>query len=164
MTSRAGPDAATVSDTGDSNAGGDNSQRLDKWLWCARFFKTRSLAAKFIGKSGVRLARPQGPNAGGVQRVVKPGFSVRPGDELAFAVHERLFVIAVKALAERRGPATEARTLYEDNAPRENASAPAGEQRAAPPAAASPKRAPGAGRPTKKDRRAMESLGAAGRR
>ncbi|MGF1545475.1 MAG: RNA-binding S4 domain-containing protein [Parvularculaceae bacterium] len=124
---------------------GDAAQRIDKWLWCARFFKTRSLAAKFVVEGGVRVTR-----GGDTTRIGKPSFLVRPRDAVSFAVGARLFVVEVERCASRRGPAPEARTLYVDRSP------PAEPRPAArrPPSSG---RAPGAGRPTKKDRRALDA-------
>ncbi len=81
--------------------------RADVWLWRARFFKTRSLAARIIEEGGVRLAR--GPSRSPLD---KPGRSVRPGDVLTFAQGPRFLAVKVEALGERRGPAPEARGLY----------------------------------------------------
>lgn len=87
---------------------GTGRLRLDKWLWHARFFKTRSLAARFI--EGARL-RIDG-------RVIdKAAAAVVPGATLTFALHDRIRVVRVVALGTRRGPATEARGLYEDLSP-----------------------------------------------
>jgi len=80
-------------------------QRLDRWLWCARFFKTRALAAKFAGQRKVRINRLP---------TDKPHARVRPGDVLTFGMGPSVRVIRVAALGERRGPAAEARGLYED--------------------------------------------------
>jgi ribosomal 50S subunit-recycling heat shock protein len=91
----------------------DEACRLDVWLWRARFFKTRALAARFLDDGRVRLTRPGTPE----MRVDKASRAVRPGDGLVFAIGGRLFSITVQALGERRGPATEARTLYCDAAP-----------------------------------------------
>ncbi len=79
--------------------------RLDKWLWQARFFKTRSLAAAVANKGKVRINR---------MLVTKSHYKVRPGDVLTFAQGYDIRVIRVIALGERRGPAPEARMLYED--------------------------------------------------
>ncbi|MFN3274654.1 MAG: RNA-binding S4 domain-containing protein [Paracoccus sp. (in: a-proteobacteria)] len=79
--------------------------RLDKWLYQARVFKTRGLAAERIGKGGIRLNG---------QRSSKPGKLVRIGDELVISVHGHVRVLRVTALGERRGPACEAQTLYQD--------------------------------------------------
>ena len=81
--------------------------RADVWLWRARFFKTRSLAARFIEDGRVRLSRPNGE-----ARLDKPSRTVRPGDGLVFAQGGRLVAVRVENLGERRGPAVEARSLY----------------------------------------------------
>ncbi len=89
-----------MSETGDTC-------RVDVWLWRARFFKTRSLAARIIEQGGVRLSR------GGARTPLdKPSRSVRCGDVLTFAQGPRWLAVRVDALGVRRGPATEARTLY----------------------------------------------------
>lgn len=83
------------------------SCRADVWLWRARFFKTRSLAAKFLDEGRVRLTR------GGIEtRLDKPARPVKVGDELVFALGGRLIAVRVEGLGERRGPASEARELY----------------------------------------------------
>jgi ribosome-associated heat shock protein Hsp15 len=79
--------------------------RLDKWLWHARFFKTRGLAALAVAEGVVRV------NA---KRVVKPATSVSVGDGLTFVTGGRVQVVRILALGARRGPAAEARGLYED--------------------------------------------------
>jgi ribosome-associated heat shock protein Hsp15 len=117
------------------------SQRLDKWLWHARFFKTRTLAAKLCTAGHVR----SGGNA-----VTKAHHLVRVGDVLTFAQGRYVRVIKVLALGTRRGPAPEARSLYEDLKP------PATSQ--AMPASAAGYRPSGSGRPTKKERRRIDHL------
>lgn len=86
--------------SGDGTAGGI---RLDKWLWQARFFKSRSLATRICAGGKVRVD--------GVA-VRKPHFIVRVGTVLTFAQAREIRVVRIEALGERRGPATEARTLY----------------------------------------------------
>lgn len=81
--------------------------RLDVWLWRARFFKTRALAADFVGAGGLRLAR-----AGAARRLEKPGEAVGAGDLLTFAPRGDLLTLRIEAVGERRGPAPEARALY----------------------------------------------------
>jgi ribosomal 50S subunit-recycling heat shock protein len=81
--------------------------RADVWLWRARFFKTRSLAAKFVDEGRVRLTR-----AGQESRLDKCARPVKVGDALVFALGGRLVAVTVQALGERRGPPAEARTLY----------------------------------------------------
>jgi ribosome-associated heat shock protein Hsp15 len=79
--------------------------RLDKWLWQARIFKSRSLATRFIEKSRCRIDG----------RVVdKPHAAVAPGMVLTFALGPRVRVVRIVALGERRGPAPEARALYDE--------------------------------------------------
>jgi len=113
--------------------------RLDKWLWFARFLKSRTLAAALCGEGKLRLSG----------RVIsKPSQTVRVGDVLTFPLHDHVRVIEVKALGVRRGPAEEARTLYEDLSP------PVPKPRGAAPDQGA--RDPGAGRPTKSDRRAID--------
>ncbi|WP_421932823.1 S4 domain-containing protein [Phenylobacterium sp.] len=81
--------------------------RADVWLWRARFFKTRSLAAKFLDEGKVRLTR-----AGAETRIDKCARPVKIGDQLVFAVGGRLIAVSVEGLGERRGPPAEARGLY----------------------------------------------------
>lgn len=122
-------------------ASGGAALRVDKWLWHARFLKTRSLASRHVAAAGVRVNGT---------RTVKPAANVRAGDVLTFALNDHVRVIKVLALGVRRGPAPEAQALYEDLSP-------------PPPRAAAdrfapqvPTRDPGAGRPTKRDRRAID--------
>lgn len=82
--------------------------RLDKWLWQARFCKTRGVAARLVAAGAVRV------NA---VRVLKPAHPVRVGDGLSFAQGDVVRVLRVRALGARRGPAPEARALYEELAP-----------------------------------------------
>lgn len=79
--------------------------RLDKWLWQARFLKSRSLAAALVTEGRVRVNG---------ERAVKPARLIAPGDVLTFAQAGRIRVVRVLATGERRGPATEAQTLYAD--------------------------------------------------
>lgn len=117
--------------------------RIDKWLWHARLFKSRTLAAKRVGAGGVRVNR---------KLIKKANHPVQPGDVLTFPLGPHVRVIEIVALGERRGPAVEARQLYVDLDP-PLPRAPSGKT----PATAGG-RDPGAGRPTKKDRRAVERL------
>jgi ribosome-associated heat shock protein Hsp15 len=82
----------------------DDNVRVDKWLWAARFFKTRSLATEAVdgGKVDVNGAR------------VKPAKLIGPGDEVRVRVGPTLYVVHVKDTAERRGPASAARELYDE--------------------------------------------------
>ncbi len=83
--------------------------RADLWLWRARFFKTRSLACRFVEEGRVRLTR-----AGQESRLDKPSRALKPGDGLVFALGGRVVAVRVEALGERRGPAAEARALYSE--------------------------------------------------
>src|ERR1700758_4070354 len=85
----------------------EDACRIDVWLWRARFFKTRSLAARIVEEGGVRLRRAQSGAP-----VDKPSRPVRCGDVLTFAQGQRWVAVRVEALGERRGPATEAQELY----------------------------------------------------
>lgn len=82
--------------------------RLDKWLWAARFFKTRELAAEVIDSGHLRING---------QRCRKPGHAVLVGDVLTFSQERCVRVIRVLELDGIRGPATHAQTLYQDLAP-----------------------------------------------
>ena len=113
--------------------------RVDKWLWHARFFKSRTLAAKLAGSGKLRVNR-------GIVR--KPGTTVKPGDVLTFAKGHDIRVIEIVALGKRRGPASEAQTLYKDlSLPQPKTKTP--------PAVDRPR---GAGRPAKEQRRAIDRL------
>ena len=79
--------------------------RIDKWLWQARFFKTRSLATHFVEKSRCRIDG---------RATDKPHAVVAPGMVLTFALGPRVRVVKIVALGERRGPATEAQSLYDE--------------------------------------------------
>ena len=79
--------------------------RIDKWLWQARFFKTRGLAATLVSGGQLRL---NGVKTG------KPGHAVAPGDVLTFPQAGDIRVIRIIACGTRRGPASEAQTLYDD--------------------------------------------------
>jgi ribosome-associated heat shock protein Hsp15 len=92
---------------GGAPAVADESLRVDLWLWRARFFKTRALAAAKADEGRIRLTR-----AGEGSRIDKASRAVRPGDELIFAVGLRIFAVRVLALGLRRGPPEEARALY----------------------------------------------------
>ncbi|MEM1353076.1 MAG: RNA-binding S4 domain-containing protein [Pseudomonadota bacterium] len=112
--------------------------RLDKWLWHARFFKTRSLAASVVASGVVRV------NA---VHVKKRSTLISAGDVLTFPQGNGVRVIRVDALGVRRGPATEAQALYCDLAPVKQQV-----EENAPP---NP-RFEGKGRPTKRDRRTLD--------
>lgn len=80
--------------------------RLDKWLWVARFYKTRSLAADAVQGGAVRLHGER----------CKPAHALRPGDVLDIRIGLQVTSVVVQALDDRRGPAPQARLLYEETA------------------------------------------------
>ena len=118
--------------------------RVDKWLWAARFYKTRSLAQQAIAAGRVKLNDAR----------IKPAHELKAGDALAIRVGDFEWQITVKALSDKRGPADVARQLYEESA----ASRTERERRqdlrrwGAEPASALK------GRPTKRDRRRIEDF------
>lgn len=123
-----------------TTASGDGSQRLDKWLWFVRVIKSRTQAAGLVTDGRVRLNR---------LRVDKPSQVVRPGDVVTVTVRGHVRVLKVVAAGSRRGPPSEARTLFEDLTP--------------PPVPTSSGsvsgiRDAGQGRPTKKERRQTDRL------
>ncbi len=118
------------------------SIRADKWLWYARFFKTRTLASKVCASGQLRLSG---------SLVAKAHQKVKVGDVLTFPQGRHIRVIKVIALGSRRGPASEAQGLYEDLKP------PTAETRLPRDTRVAPRDA-GSGRPTKKDRRALGRL------
>ncbi len=107
--------------------------RIDKWLWYARFFKTRSAATKLVAGGHVRVNS---------DKISKPAHAVGEGDTLTFPQANRIRVVRLLTIGARRGPAPEAAGLYDDLTP---------EQKIVPP----PVKTEGKGRPTKKDRRDM---------
>ena|SRR5947209_4868370 len=111
----------------------EGRQRLDKWLWYARLAKTRTLAQKLAMSGQVRINR---------DRTESASHPVKTGDVLTVALPGGVRVLKITATGERRGPAIEARLLYEDLTP------------------PSPPRMPneiaGGSRPTKRDRRSLE--------
>jgi len=119
-------------------AEGSTKLRLDKWLWHARFFKTRSLAAARVQAGSVRVNG---------QQVQKRATQIIAGDVLTFAMGDDVRVIQIDAIGTRRGPAPEAQTLYTDLSP---------------PVPKSKEKQPenpafeGKGRPSKRDRRVLD--------
>jgi len=118
--------------------------RIDKWLWAARFFKTRSLAQHAVAGGRVKLGGDR----------IKPAHAVKPGDALSVRIEEIEWQVIVRGLSERRGPAPEAKKLYEESAAslaerqrlldlRRWGTEPASRLK---------------GRPTKRDRRLLEKL------
>ena len=119
--------------------------RIDKWLWAARFFKTRSQASAAVegGKIHVNGQR------------VKPAKDVRAGDEVDIHVGQSRWTVIVRAIGERRGPAAEAQQLYEetaDSVTRREREREARRLKVEPSLGLH-------GRPTKRDRRRLDKLG-----
>lgn len=124
---------------------GDSARvRIDKWLWAARFFKTRGLAQQAVEAGRVML---------GGERT-KPARELKAGDELAIRIGEYEWAVTVRGLSDRRGPAEQARALYsesEESRLRREALAATRRVQSNPAAGIQ-------GRPTKRDRRALERL------
>ena len=123
----------------------DEPLRIDKWLWYARFFKSRALASRMVSSGRLRING---------ESISKPHRHVLPEQVLVFPQGEVIRTIKVLALATRRGPASEAQSLYEDLDPpqprmssKDKLTAPDFEVREK-----------GSGRPTKKDRRRSDAL------
>lgn len=81
------------------------TQRIDRWLWFARFVKTRALAQRLVSGGKVRVNH---------SKLTKPSQTVSPGDIVSFMVHNRIHAVRVLEIGTRRGPAPEARQLYAD--------------------------------------------------
>ncbi|MEM5502570.1 RNA-binding S4 domain-containing protein [Ahrensia kielensis] len=117
--------------------------RLDKWLFFARVIKSRTLAAKFVSSGHVRVNG---------EKTTQPSQNVKPDDVLTISLEHNIKIYRIIDCGMRRGPAPEAQQLYEDNSP--------------PPlkkpdtkfAGLAARRDPGAGRPTKKERRELDRL------
>lgn len=82
-------------------------QRADIWLWHARFFKTRGLATAYVSKKGLRITRH-----GETRKTTKPAAKILSGDILTFYQARNIRTVEVTGFTERRGPASEAQTLY----------------------------------------------------
>ena len=119
--------------------------RLDKWLWAARFYKTRSLSAEEIDKGRVRLNG----------QLAKPSRDVKPGDVLEIRSGPVLRTVVVRALSGVRGPAPVAALLYEETAESIGLRVAAAELRRLAP---EPAQSLSQGRPTKRDRRDLDQL------
>jgi ribosome-associated heat shock protein Hsp15 len=118
--------------------------RIDKWLWAARFFKTRSLASEAVQGGRVQVEGTR----------VKPARDVRIGEVVAVTVGEVTTTVVVRGLSDRRGPAPQAALLYEETAESRLARERGREERRLAPT-------PGAdltGRPAKRDRRRIEAM------
>lgn len=155
-------DAAAESSTSvEPRAAASGSQRVDKWLWYVRAAKSRTLASGLVEAGKVRINRA---------RIVKPSATVAAGDVVTVAAGARVRVLKVVAPGVRRGPPSEAQTLFEDLTP----SATQAGRKAGPSGASTdqtgreaeeagalsavPRREAGAGRPTKRERRQLDRL------
>ena len=121
----------------------EGRQRLDKWLFFARVVKSRSLGAKLADSGRVRINRDKATQAAD---------QVKPGDVLTMTLDRRILVYRVLDPGVRRGPAEEARTLYEDLSP------PPTPKDSSVPNAIPALREAGSGRPTKRERRELDKL------
>ena len=122
-----------------------NSMRLDKWLWSARFYKTRSLAAEEIGKGRVQV---NGAAA-------KPSRDIRPGDRITLQQAYLRKEVVVQSLSMQRGPASQAQQLFEETQASLQAREQAAEQRRLAP---EPAQTLTQGRPTNRDRRDLQQV------
>lgn len=122
-----------------------NSMRLDKWLWSARFYKTRSLAAEEIGKGRVQV---NGAAA-------KPSRDIRPGDRITLQQTYLRKEVVVQSLSMQRSPASQAQQLFEETQASLQARKQAAEQRRLAP---EPAQTLTQGRPTKRDRRDLQQV------
>ena len=119
--------------------------RIDKWLWAARFFKTRAMASQAVDSGRVQINGAR----------VKPAKEIRAGDTLAISIGPMKWLVVVRGLADKRGPASVAQQLYEETEASRTAREALREQ-------AGLAVEPGAairGRPTKRDRRRMDRFG-----
>lgn len=127
----------------------DLKVRLDKWLWAARFFKTRRLALEACDAGHIKLGEQQ----------LKPGRTLNVGDRLSILKEGLRYEVVIRALSLRRGPASVATTLYEESDESKLArEAEIARRKAAAQSGPMPK-----GRPTKRDRRALIHYFAKGR-
>lgn len=123
---------------------GLGTQRLDKWLWFARIAKSRTLAASLVAGGKMRVNRV---------KATKPSQTIKVGDVITSGAQKGVRILRVSALGARRGPAAEARTLYDELTP----AAPDTKAAAHAPLA-SGERLRGSGRPTKRERRLTDRL------
>jgi ribosome-associated heat shock protein Hsp15 len=114
---------------------GDDRQRIDKWLWFARIAKSRTLAQKLVMAGSVRINR---------EKYVSASYPVKVGDTLTIALESGVRVLRILSPGTRRGPAPEARGLYDDLSP--------------PPPPKAEAITDAGGRPTKRDRRTLTAL------
>lgn len=123
----------------------DERMRIDKWLWVARFFKTRSLAATAIASHKIRCNGDH----------VKLARDLKVGDELEITIGQTVFVVIVQGMAEQRRPAPEARLLYQETPESEARRLRDQELKKLAPVPGSDLK----GRPTKRERRMIRRIG-----
>ena len=121
--------------------------RIDKWLWAARFYKTRTLSADEVGRGRVQVNGQD----------VKPAREVKPGDTIRMRHGETIRTVVVRGISQMRGSAPIAQTLYEETADSEAARTLAAEQRRLAP---EPGLGQDHGRPTKRERRDLDQVNA----
>lgn len=141
---------AASADEDRTDAASASGQRLDKWLWFARVVKSRTQAAGLVTSGKVRVNRA---------KVDKPAHGLKPGDVVTVSVGRKIRILKVVAAGVRRGPASEAQGLFEEVMPAVAAPVAGAQSRSRVdrPATAQPaEREPGAGRPTKRDRRLID--------
>lgn len=126
-----------------SGGPGESGQRLDKWLWFARLTKSRTTAAAEVTGGKIKVNRVT---------VTKASHTIKPGDVITSRISKNIRVLRVVAPGTRRGPAPEARLLYEDLSP------PPPPRSEAAPTSAWAERASGSGRPTKRERRKIDAF------
>ncbi|AJG18631.1 RNA-binding S4 domain-containing protein [Cupriavidus basilensis] len=122
----------------------DARLRIDKWLWCARFFKTRSLAAEAVDRGKVQVNG----------QACKNSREVKPGDTVVLEAHQQRWEVVVKGIAGLRGPAAVAQTLYAETEASEARRRQDAENRRLNVEPASQLQ----GRPTKRDRRQIDGV------
>ncbi|MFA5949276.1 MAG: RNA-binding S4 domain-containing protein [Hyphomicrobium sp.] len=136
----------TVAADSHNGQAASGTQRLDKWLWFARLTKSRTVAASCISAGKIRVNST---------KVEKPAQAVKVGDVITSRIQKTVRVLRIAALGARRGPAPEAQSLYEDLTPRAPAPAPGEKSETS---VFWGEREPGAGRPTKRERRQLDQL------
>jgi len=131
--------------------GSGSNQRIDQWLWFARITKSRTLAQALIERGKVRINRV---------KIDKPSVLVKPGDVLTLVLGPSVRSLEIRAIGARRGPATEAQTLYSDLTPPVQRAMSKGEIAGTvlQNAGSSAVRPEGSGRPTKRERRQIDKL------
>lgn len=120
--------------------------RIDKWLWAARFYKTRGLATEAVNGGKVHLNGER----------TKPARGLQLGDTLTVRKESGTWTVIVEAVSDRRGSASQAETLYTETEESRRAREAGREERQRAAAGGPPRREPGAGRPTKRERRQLD--------